>query len=134
MIKLIRHQRRGLDRRRRPVLEPIRRGKERSRAMTDAQLTVLVVGASGRIGRLVVDAALRRRHRVRALVRRPAGFHWPPDVASTSGDLLRHLAVADGGVNVQPDFIVADDTSSAAASSRSCRGGRSAATRLPGRR
>ena len=40
--------------------------------MTDAPLTVLVVGASGSIGRPVVDAALRRGHRVRA-------FGPPPD-------------------------------------------------------
>lgn len=55
--------------------------------MNGAQLTVLVVGASGSIGRPVVDAALRRGHRVRALVRCPAGFHWPEDVALVSGDL-----------------------------------------------
>lgn len=55
--------------------------------MTGAQLTVLVVGASGSIGRPVVDAALRRGYRVRALVRRPTGLHWPEDVALVSGDL-----------------------------------------------
>lgn len=32
-----------------------------------------------------------------------------PNVHATNGDLLRHLAVADGGIIVQPDFIVADD-------------------------
>jgi DNA-binding transcriptional LysR family regulator len=32
-----------------------------------------------------------------------------PDVHATNGDLLRHLAVADGGIIVQPDFIVVDD-------------------------
>lgn len=32
-----------------------------------------------------------------------------PKVHATNGDLLRRLAVEDGGVIVQPDFIVADD-------------------------
>jgi uncharacterized protein YbjT (DUF2867 family) len=38
--------------------------------MTNAPKTVLVVGATGSIGRLVVDEALRQGHVVRALVRR----------------------------------------------------------------
>ena len=37
--------------------------------MTHAHMTVLVVGATGSIGRLVVDEALRQGHVVRALVR-----------------------------------------------------------------
>ena len=37
--------------------------------MTNAPMTVLVVGATGSIGRLVVDEALRQGHVVRALVR-----------------------------------------------------------------
>ena len=37
--------------------------------MTNTPMTVLVVGATGSIGRLVVDEALRQGHVVRALVR-----------------------------------------------------------------
>jgi uncharacterized protein YbjT (DUF2867 family) len=37
--------------------------------MTNAPMTVLVVGATGSVGRLVVDEALRQGHVVRALVR-----------------------------------------------------------------
>ncbi|WP_372351018.1 NmrA family NAD(P)-binding protein [Streptomyces sp. KL116D] len=37
--------------------------------MANRPLTVLVVGATGSIGRLVVDEAIARGHTVRALVR-----------------------------------------------------------------
>ncbi|HEY4987048.1 MAG TPA: NmrA family NAD(P)-binding protein [Bradyrhizobium sp.] len=37
--------------------------------MTNVPMTILVVGTTGSIGRLVVDEALRQRHVVRALVR-----------------------------------------------------------------
>jgi uncharacterized protein YbjT (DUF2867 family) len=40
--------------------------------MSTNRMTVLVVGATGSIGRLVVDAAIRQGHAVRALVRDPA--------------------------------------------------------------
>lgn len=39
--------------------------------MPKPKLTVLVVGATGSIGRLVVEEALRQGHVVRALVRTP---------------------------------------------------------------
>ena len=39
--------------------------------MTIPRMTVLVVGATGSIGRLVVDEAIRQGHAVRALVRDP---------------------------------------------------------------
>ncbi|MGA2500676.1 MAG: SDR family oxidoreductase [Tepidisphaeraceae bacterium] len=39
--------------------------------MTNPRMTVLVVGATGSIGRLVVDEALRQGHAVRALARNP---------------------------------------------------------------
>jgi len=39
--------------------------------MTIGHMTVLVVGATGSIGRLVVEEALRQGHAVRALVRTP---------------------------------------------------------------
>ena len=37
--------------------------------MSGAQMNVLVVGATGSIGRLVVEEAIRQGHAVRALVR-----------------------------------------------------------------
>jgi uncharacterized protein YbjT (DUF2867 family) len=45
--------------------------------MIKKKMTVLVVGATGSIGRLVVEEALREGHTVRALVpllKRPANF------------------------------------------------------------
>ncbi|WP_410014601.1 LysR family transcriptional regulator [Sodalis sp. C49] len=35
-----------------------------------------------------------------------------PTVHATNGDLLRHLALADGGIMAQPDFIVSEDIAS----------------------
>lgn len=59
--------------------------------MTDDPLTVLVVGATGSIGRLVVAEALRRRHRVRALVRDAAKAErvLPASTELVVGDLTR---------------------------------------------
>jgi uncharacterized protein YbjT (DUF2867 family) len=39
--------------------------------MTILRMTVLVVGATGSVGRLVVDEVMRQGHAVRALVRNP---------------------------------------------------------------
>jgi len=58
--------------------------------MTDPQMTVLVIGATGSIGRLVVEEAIRQRHAVRALVRDPAkGRRLPPDAQVVIGDVTR---------------------------------------------
>jgi len=55
-----------------------------------AKLTVLVVGASGSIGRLVVAEALRQGHAVRALVRDAARARGLPQEAQrVVGDLTR---------------------------------------------
>ena len=40
--------------------------------MNTPRMTVLVVGATGSIGRLVVDELIRQSHTVRALVRNPS--------------------------------------------------------------
>jgi len=62
----------------------------------------LVVGATGSIGRLVVEEAMRQGHAVRALVRdsRKAS-QFPPDVQAVVGDLTRTetLAAAVDGVD-----------------------------------
>ncbi|WP_433861948.1 SDR family oxidoreductase [Streptomyces sp. L7] len=59
--------------------------------MTGRPLTVLVVGATGSIGRLVVAEALRRGHGVRALVRDAsrAGRILPAPTALVVGDLTK---------------------------------------------
>jgi uncharacterized protein YbjT (DUF2867 family) len=54
------------------------------------RLTVLVVGATGSIGRLVVEEALRERHAVRALVRnRGKARQLPPEAQVVVGDVTR---------------------------------------------
>lgn len=70
--------------------------------MADPQLTILVVGATGSIGRHVVAEALREGHRVRALVRdasHAGQFPHAPEVVV--GDLTRAemLAQAVAGID-----------------------------------
>ena len=58
--------------------------------MSTGKLKVLVVGATGSIGRLVVAEALRQGHAVRALVRPSHRTHGLPDGAEiVSGELTR---------------------------------------------
>jgi len=58
--------------------------------MSTGKLKVLVVGATGSIGRLVVAEALRQGHAVRALVRLSHRTHGlPADVEIFSGELTR---------------------------------------------
>jgi hypothetical protein len=69
--------------------------------MNPAKMTVLVVGATGSIGRLVVAEALRQGHSVRALVRDLArGRALPQDAQVVVGDLTRAetLAAAVEGI------------------------------------
>ena len=63
--------------------------------MTVAPLAVLVVGATGSIGRLVVEEALRQGHAVRALVRDlDRAGSLPDDVQRVVGDLTRPETLA----------------------------------------
>ena len=58
--------------------------------MTIPRMTVLVVGATGSIGRLVVEEAIRQGHAVRALVRTPGkARRLPPDAQVVLGDVTR---------------------------------------------
>lgn len=58
--------------------------------MTIPRMTVLVVGATGSIGRLVVDEAIRQGHVVRALVRNPAkARQLPREAHVVVGDVTR---------------------------------------------
>lgn len=51
-------------------------------------MTILVTGATGTIGRQVVEQLLKRGAAVRALVRDPAKANLPADVTVVQGDLL----------------------------------------------
>ena len=74
----------------RVVDETARRARTRGRRMTAAAITVVVVGATGSIGRLVVAEALRRGHQVRALVRSlEAARRLPPGAEPFVGDVTR---------------------------------------------
>ncbi len=58
--------------------------------MTIPRMTVLVVGATGSIGRLVVEEAIRQGHAVRALVRIPGkARRLPPETQVAVGDVTR---------------------------------------------
>jgi uncharacterized protein YbjT (DUF2867 family) len=51
-------------------------------------MTILVTGATGTIGKHVVEQLVQRGARVRALVRDPAKAHFPAGVEVVQGDLL----------------------------------------------
>jgi uncharacterized protein YbjT (DUF2867 family) len=60
---------------------------EKSRATHASREAVLVIGATGRVGRLVVDELLRLSAPVRALTRRPEQAALPDGVDVVAGDL-----------------------------------------------
>ena len=63
--------------------------------MTVARMTVLVVGATGSIGRLVVEEAICQGHAVRALVRDPAkARRLPPEAQVVVDDVTRPETLA----------------------------------------
>ncbi|WP_017604176.1 NmrA family NAD(P)-binding protein [Nocardiopsis alkaliphila] len=64
-------------------------------------MTILITGATGRVGRRVVDAVLRSGERVRALTRDPENARLPVGVEVVRGDLKQpdSLATALGGVD-----------------------------------
>jgi uncharacterized protein YbjT (DUF2867 family) len=64
--------------------------------MTNRRMTVLVVGAIGSIGRLVVEEALRQGHSVRALVRTPdKARKLPREAQVVLGDVTRPDTLPD---------------------------------------
>jgi uncharacterized protein YbjT (DUF2867 family) len=64
--------------------------------MSSTRVTVLVVGATGSIGRLVVEEALREGHAVRALVRSAGrARQLPPEAQVVVGDVTRPDSLAD---------------------------------------
>jgi uncharacterized protein YbjT (DUF2867 family) len=70
--------------------------------MSNQRMTVLVVGATGSIGRLVVEEAVRKGHAVRALARDPRKARTLlPDAEVVVGDLTRPdtLTAAVDGVD-----------------------------------
>jgi uncharacterized protein YbjT (DUF2867 family) len=75
---------------------------QEQRIMDTSKMKVLVVGATGSIGSLVVDEALRQGHAVRALVRKSSKKNQlPREVQVVTGDVTRPdtLSAAVGGVD-----------------------------------
>jgi uncharacterized protein YbjT (DUF2867 family) len=67
---------------------------------------VLVTGATGRVGRVVVDQLLAAGVPVRALTRRPAAARLPPAVEVVSGDLTVPESLDAGLQDVGAVFLV----------------------------
>ncbi|MCH1867444.1 SDR family oxidoreductase [Nocardioides sp. CFH 31398] len=67
---------------------------------------VLVLGATGRTGRHVVDGLLRRGSRVRALVRRPDEAALPDGVVVVPGDLGDAASVARAAAGTRAAFLL----------------------------
>ena len=75
--------------------------------MTPAQMPpVLVTGATGRVGRAVVDQLLDAGLPVRALARRPSAAGLPPAVEVVAGDLTVPESLDDGLQGVSAVFLV----------------------------
>lgn len=68
--------------------------------------SVLVVGATGRVGRLVVDELLRADVSVRALTRRPDEAALPPAAQVVAGDLTSPASLEPALDGVQSVFLV----------------------------
>jgi uncharacterized protein YbjT (DUF2867 family) len=70
--------------------------------MTTSQLHVLVVGATGSIGRLVVEEAMRRGHTVRALVRdQVRAGRFPAGTELVVGDLTRSESLGPAMTDIE---------------------------------
>lgn len=88
--------------------------------MDTSKMTVLVVGATGSIGSLVVDEALRQGHAVRALVRKTSKTDQLPRKAQVvTGDVTRPetLAPAVDGVDAVVFTLGSDGAGKAGAES-----------------
>src|SRR3954453_7975736 len=69
-------------------------------------MTILVTGATGTVGRNVVDHLVRRGADVRALVRDPAKANLPAGVSVAQGDLLDVDALRNAFSGVSPLFLL----------------------------
>lgn len=69
-------------------------------------MTILVTGATGRIGRQVVNQLVNRGADVRALVRDPAKAHFPTGVDVVQGDMLDIESLRRAFVGVKTLFLL----------------------------
>jgi uncharacterized protein YbjT (DUF2867 family) len=77
-----------------------------SRIVKSLRAPVLIVGATGRIGRAVVDALLQADVPVRALTRRPASAELPAGVEAVAGDLTVPASLDDALDGIETVFLV----------------------------
>jgi uncharacterized protein YbjT (DUF2867 family) len=68
--------------------------------------TILVTGATGRVGRHVVPGLLEAGVDVRALVRNPALAGLPPEVEVAQGDIYDPAAVSRAAAGVDAAFLL----------------------------
>jgi uncharacterized protein YbjT (DUF2867 family) len=76
------------------------------RSSSDASRTVLVIGATGKVGRHVVAGLLERGVEVRALVRDPLAAGLPGEVHIVQGDLRRPETVAAAAEGADAAFLL----------------------------
>ncbi|TIV06914.1 MAG: NAD-dependent epimerase/dehydratase family protein, partial [Mesorhizobium sp.] len=69
-------------------------------------MTILVTGATGRVGRHVVDQLLQRGATVRVLTRDPAKASFPAGVEVAKGDLLDIEALRSAFKDVSTLFLL----------------------------
>jgi uncharacterized protein YbjT (DUF2867 family) len=69
-------------------------------------MTILVTGATGTVGREVVEQLVKRGADVRALVRDPAKANFPADVTVVQGDLLDVDALRSAFAGVSTLFLL----------------------------
>ncbi len=69
-------------------------------------MTILVTGATGRVGRHVVDQLVQRGATVRALTRDPAKADFPAGVEVAQGDLLDLDALRSAFSGVRTLFLL----------------------------
>src|SRR4051795_10427977 len=69
-------------------------------------MTILVTGATGTVGRQVVEQLVKRGADVRALVRDPAKANLPPAVNVVQGDLLDVDALRNAFSGVSTLFLL----------------------------
>jgi uncharacterized protein YbjT (DUF2867 family) len=68
-------------------------------------MTILVTGATGNIGRHVVDRLIQAVARVRALTRNPAAANLPDSVEVIQGDLESPETLAPAFENVERMYL-----------------------------
>ncbi|MDM9624737.1 NmrA/HSCARG family protein [Rhizobium sp. S152] len=69
-------------------------------------MTILVTGATGRVGRHVVEQLNKRGANVRILVRDPSKANFPPEVEVRQGDFLDIDAMRDAFTGVRTLFLL----------------------------